>query len=296
MPTDLENTVLVYDVGGSHVSAAVCHSGDYQLGPVVSAPHPAEQTSDAFIHLLHSLGMKAADGLDGVSGAELAFPGPFDYAAGISRMKHKLPYLYGVDLRGKLAERFGWRPNQVRFLLDSAAFLLGEIGAGEARGIERAVGITLGTGVGSAFAVDGRVVTEGRGVPPGGEIWNLPYEGGIVEDAVSTRAIQGSYEKKTGKLLQVAEIAAVTASDANASEAFAEFGRHLGLAMRMLFSEFAPDVVVIGGGIARSPQLFLPIAAKELEGLKIQLRVSKLLDHAALAGAGVEWFNGFNRN
>jgi glucokinase len=240
--------------------------------------------------------MKAADGLDGVSGAELAFPGPFDYAAGISRMKHKLPYLYGVDLRGKLAERFGWRPNQVRFLLDSAAFLLGEIGAGEARGIERAVGITLGTGVGSAFAVDGRVVTEGRGVPPGGEIWNLPYEGGIVEDAVSTRAIQGSYEKKTGKLLQVAEIAAVTASDANASEAFAEFGRHLGLAMRMLFSEFAPDVVVIGGGIARSPQLFLPIAAKELEGLKIQLRVSKLLDHAALAGAGVEWFNGFNRN
>jgi hypothetical protein len=29
---------------------------------------------------------------------------------------------------------------------------------------------------------------------------------------------------------------------------------------------------------------------KELEGLKIQLRISKLLDHAALVGAGVAWF------
>jgi glucokinase len=66
-----------------------------------------------------------------------------------------------------LAERFGWQPGQVRFLLDSAAFLLGEIGAGEARGVERAVGITLGTGIGSAFAVDGQIVTEGPGVPPG---------------------------------------------------------------------------------------------------------------------------------
>ena len=109
MAADLENSVLVYDVGGSHVSAAVCVNGAYRLGPVVSAPHPAEETSDAFIHLLYSLGVKALSGGAGVSGAELAVPGPFDFAAGISRMRHKLPYLYGVDLRGRLAERFGWR-------------------------------------------------------------------------------------------------------------------------------------------------------------------------------------------
>jgi glucokinase len=286
----LGDTVLVYDVGGSHVSAAVCRSGAYCLGPVVSGPHPVEETSDAFIDLLHSLGVKASNGENGLAGAELAIPGPFDFAAGISRMKHKLPYLYGVDLRRRLAERFGWQPNQVRFLLDSAAFLLGEIGAGEARGVKRAVGITLGTGIGSAFAVDGQVLTEGPGVSPGGEIWNLPYEAGIVEDYVSTRAIQRSYKLRTGALPNVAKIAADAANDPDASAVFTEFGRHLGLALRISLTEFDPDVVVIGGGISRSSHLFLPTAIKELVGLKMQLRVSTLLDHAPLAGAAVAWF------
>lgn len=289
-----ESSVLVYDVGGSHVSAAVCLDKNYRLGPVVSGPHPAEATSDAFVHLLHSLGVKASAGLASVSGAELAVPGPFDFVAGVSRMQHKLPYLYGVDLRGALGGRFGWQPAQVRFLLDSAAFLLGEIGAGEARGVQRAVGITLGTGIGSAFAVNGHAVTEGRGVPPGGEIWNLPYEGGIVEDSLSTRAIRGNYEKRTGELCEVAEIAASASTDPEAAAVFADFGRHLGLALRLKLAEFAPDVVVIGGGISRSANLFLPAALNELEGLKIELRVSKLLDRAALAGAGVAWFNGAN--
>ncbi len=207
-------------------------------------------------------------------------------------MRHKLPYLYGVDLRGRLAERFGWQPDKVRFLLDSAAFLLGEIGAGEARGVERAIGITLGTGIGSAFAVDGHVVTEGKGVPPGGEIWNLPYEVGIVEDYVSTRAIQRSYKLRTGALPNVARIAADAANDPDAAAVFTEFGRHLGLVLRMKLSEFDPDVVVIGGGISRSSHLFLPSAIKELGGLKMQLRVSTLLDYAPLTGAAVAWFNG----
>jgi len=292
MAAELESPVLVYDVGGSHVSAAVCLDRKYRLGPVVSAPHPAEQTSDAFIDLLHTLGVEASTGENRLSGAALAVPGPFDFAAGISRMKHKLPYLYGVDLRGKLAERFGWQLGQVRFLLDSAAFLLGEIGAGEANGVHRAVGITLGTGIGSAFAVDSLVVTEGQGVPPGGEIWNLPYEGGMVEDFLSTRAVQRSYKLRTGVLPNVARIAADAASDPDAAAVFTEFGHHLGMALRMKLSEFAPDVVVIGGGISRSAYLFLPAATRELEGLSVQLRVSKLLDRAALAGAAVAWFNG----
>jgi glucokinase len=207
-------------------------------------------------------------------------------------MVHKLPYLYGVDLRQELSMRFGWEPGQVRFLHDSAAFLQGEIGAGAARGVSRGVGITLGTGIGSAFAVDGQIVTEGHGVPPGGELWDLPYEGGIIEDSVSTRGIRGNYERRTGVTREVAEIAAAAGSEPAAGEAFAEFGRHLGTALRGALAEFAPDVIVLGGGISRSPQLFLPAAQRELDGLHAELRVSALLDDAPLVGAGVAWFNG----
>ena len=291
MTPNPEQSVLVYDVGGSHIAAAACSAHTFRLGPVISAPHPERQTSDAFLATLHALGMEACIGNNQVQGASLAFPGPFDFAAGISWMKHKLPYLYGVDLRQSLADRFGWQPAQVRFLHDSAAFLLGEIGAGAARGIARVVGITLGTGIGSAFAVDGQVVTEGPGVPPGGEMWDLPYEGGIIEDSVSTRGIRASYERLTGVAREVSEIAIAAPGESAAAEAFAEFGRHLGLALRGALSVFAPQVIVLGGGISRSPHLFLPAAQRELEGLNAELRVSALLDDAPLVGAGVAWFN-----
>lgn len=291
-----EESVLVYDVGGSHVSAAICRraSGLHRIGPFYSSPHPPQETCEVFVEILHSLGREAMNTAKSVAGANLAIPGPFDFTAGISRMRHKLPYLYGVDLRGKLAQRFGWEPRQVQFLLDSAAFLWGEIEGGEASGSRRAVGITLGTGVGSAFAVNGHVVDDGHGVPPGGEIWNLPYEGGIVEDFVSARSIQQLYEQRTGRLCSVAEIAEVASAEPAAREAFSAFGRHLGLILQKILAPFAPDVVVLGGGISRSGHLFIPAAQNELQNLALQLKLSKLMYDAPLLGAGAAWFQRRN--
>ncbi|HEV2213864.1 MAG TPA: hypothetical protein VGR64_01165, partial [Terracidiphilus sp.] len=90
-----DRNVLVFDVGGSHVSAALCREGDYRLGEVVSAPHPDEASSEVFVELLHTLGAKANPHAETVLGAGVAMPGPFDYEAGISHMLHKLPYLFG---------------------------------------------------------------------------------------------------------------------------------------------------------------------------------------------------------
>jgi glucokinase len=286
----MDPCVLVYDVGGSHISAAVCRRQGYGLGTVVRANLPEEQTSDAFIEVLHSLGLKAMEG-NAVEGAEFAMPGPFDYEKGISWMKHKMPYLYGVNVSEALAGRFGWKPQQVRFLNDAAAYLLGEVGAGAAQGVKRVACFTLGTGVGSGFAVDGRMVTEGRGVPPGGEIWNVPYEGGIVEDRISTRALKQAYAARKGQEREVASIAHYAiGGDPDAVAVFREFGKTLGIAIKKLLADFSPDVVVLGGGISRSAPLFLDAVTAELKDTQIEVRVAMLGDNAPLAGAGVAWF------
>lgn len=290
----LASPILVYDVGGSHVSASVCLASELRLGPVVRAPHPAEQTSEAFVGNLYALGVQAAVGCEGVAGATLAMPCPFDFESGISLMRHKLPFLYGFNLRQALASRFGWQPSQVCFLNDADAFLLGEIGAGAGRGFSRAVGITLGTGAGSAFAVNGRLVDEGEGIPHGGEIWDLPYEGGIVEDFLSSRAISGSYQHRTGEMRDVAAIAAAAPGDLTAAEVFTEFGEHLGQVIITMLAGFAPQVVVLGGGISRAARLFLPAAFGQLKGAAILLRVSELQDRAALVGCAVAHLNGSN--
>lgn len=287
-----ESSVLVYDVGGSHVSAAVCLGRNLQLGPQARASYPAAQSCGAFIDFLHELGAQAAAGLAPVTGATLAFPGPFDFPAGICLMRHKLPYLYGANLRLALASRFGWEPDQVNFLNDAGAYLLGEVGAGAARGCARVCGITLGTGAGSAFVVDGRLVTEGPFVPPNGEIWNLPFEEGIVEDFLSSRAIIGGYQRRTGIERDVKAIAADALRDAAAAETFEEFGRHLGGVITAKLAGFSPEVIVLGGGISRAAQLFLPAAESVLGGTGLRLRISELQDSAPLVGCAVARFNG----
>ena len=108
--TNVDPSVLVYDVGGSHISAAVCHKQGFRLDSIVKATPPAEQTSAAFVDVLYSLGMKASEGIAGIEGAEFAMPGPFDYEKGISWMKHKMPYLYGINVSEALAPRFSWKP------------------------------------------------------------------------------------------------------------------------------------------------------------------------------------------
>ena len=338
-------TVLVYDVGGSHISAALCDQHTYTLHGLSRAPLPASSESNegpghfsaaSFGRLIHTLGETAAKAakkpLSSIRGAGLAMPGPFDYERGISQMTHKLLPLFGVDLKSALSSRFGWQPSQVRFVNDAAAFLLGEVGAGAAKGYSRAIGITLGTGIGCAFSVDGHIpIPSDRPggdptVPPGGEIWNLPYNGATVEDFVSTRFLRQQYLALTGLEADVSDVAAIAqcidnepcpALDATlaqqarstqlaarsasgnpansplkaARQAFADFGRHLGLALNQHAAPFAPEVIVLGGGISRASQLFLSATRKALVGFSPTIVVSSLMDQAPLAGAGFHWFS-----
>lgn len=289
-----DRAVLVFDIGGSHVSCSSCEFPEFRLGPVVSAAYPPEGSLSAFIDLLDELGRTATGQFSGLEGADLAFPGPFDYPAGISLMQHKLPYLLGVDLRSALSNRWKWNPEQIRFVHDASAFLLGEICAGSGRGFSRVTGLTLGTGIGSAFAVDGKILTQNENIPPGGEIWNLPFLDGTLEEFVSARAIRSYYKMRTGKELEVVDLAQLTPTDVQAREAFAEFGTRLGQAIRLSVSEFAPQIIVLGGAISRSAKLFLPAATAELDGLQLEVRVSALMDRAPLVGAAVSWFNDVN--
>ncbi|HWA95360.1 MAG TPA: ROK family protein [Terracidiphilus sp.] len=282
------SSVLVFDIGGSHVSAAICHHPNFELGSIATAPLRGITTAQGFIDLLCNLGSEAMAGRK-PAGAELAFPGPFEYGNGISRMEHKLPFLFGVDLRAPLAAYFGWQPEQVRFLNDAAAYLLGEVGAGAAKGVARTVCITLGTGIGCGFAVNGKHVTSGPGVPPGGEIWNVPYGKGIVEDELSTKFLIASYKNRTGTEISVAEMASRAGTDDAARAVFEEFGTQLGKTLGDVLHDFAPQVVVLGGGISKSPQLFVPTAEKVLNG-SFELRISVLHEKAPLVGAGVAWF------
>lgn len=282
--------IFVFDVGGSHIAASVFDPHSRTIGSIRDLQLLPDAEPETFFKTFESL-IAAIAAPATPLGISIAIPSPFDYEHGISQMRHKFQSLYGKDLRRELSRRFGCPPDKIHFLNDAAASLIGELHQEGAASAKRAIGITLGTGVGSAFAVERRIVVEGPGVPAGGEIWNQAYREGIVEDYVSTPAIQRTFEDLTGKRLQVCEIAAAAPHRREAQEAFEKFGRELGSVLRRVSAAFAPDRIVLGGGIARAASHFLAAAKAEMGDFQDRLFVSELFERAPLLGAGLSWLN-----
>jgi glucokinase len=277
--------ILVFDVGGSHIAGALCQPETLALSARKSVSMDCHGPATAFYNAVETLIRDInPPQLDGLS---FAFPGPFDYESGVSRLEHKFEALNNTNLRDALSSRVSLPPIRVQFVNDADAFLLGELSQLSAT-TGNAVGITLGTGVGSAFAVSGAIVRSGFGVPNGGEIWNIPWNGGIVEDVISTRAIQAAYEKRTGRKLSVREIAESSPENQDSVAVFQQFGATVGDVIASITREFHPDTIIFGGAISRSASLFLPQAAAKIGGT-VQLKDSKLFEDAALYGAAVHW-------
>jgi glucokinase len=278
------------EIGGTHVTAARIDvtAREVEFGTLRRLDLPHDGTRDVLLAVIRDAALGAATHETRRWG--VAVPGPFDYERGICTIEGvaKLDALYGVDLRTELSSAIGVEPASVRFLNDADAFLFGEWWAGVARGHNAAMGVTLGTGLGSAFLRDGTLLTEGEGVPPDARLDLIRFRGGTVEDVLSRRGLLAAYRRAGGRAPDVAEIAARAQNgDAPALAAFRAFGAALGEFLTPWIQRFAPTGLVFGGGIARSWPLFgdafeaacLPAASIASTG------VAARLDEAPLLGA-----------
>jgi glucokinase len=214
----------------------------------------------------------------------IAMPGPFEYNTGVSRLQHKFASLHDVNVGIALQERLN-TTLPIYFGNDASLFALGEWWAGAAKGFDRVIGVTLGTGLGGGFVANGRVYYSGEGVPAEGGIWNLSYLKGIAEDYVSGPALVKSYQTKTGKTLNPAEIAkAARDDDTSAREVYLELGFHLGRILGPWVKAFDAHCIVVGGNIARSFDLFEKSLEEALNS-QVNLVISTLFEEAALFGA-----------
>lgn len=287
--------VLAYDIGGSHATAGMvdCESRTirYVKSCTIDSNGPADSILDGFHNLGDAVVAEARQSGIAPSGIALAVPGPFDYKDGISFLRHKYASLYGMDIKQNFERKFSVAKERIVFLNGTQAFLLGESHAGAAKRVDRSIGITLGTGIGSAFSIGGCIVEHGKGVPPGGEIYCLPWNGRTVEDWISTRAIRDRYQRLTGESKTVREICAAAMNDRFATVVVHEFGTNLGLVLREVCIKFQPQAVVLGGEISRSADQFLASAMAPIRDYSdyLILRISKLFDNAPLIGAAVEW-------
>lgn len=196
---------LGVDIGGSHVCSAVV---DLATGQLCGEPHTDKVDAAAGARTIAGAWAAnirrtaAASGIGCIRCAGFAFPGPFDYERGISLIRgvRKFERIYGLDVAATLYPLLReCGTEEFRYVNDAAAFALGECLGGVADGAERVVALTLGTGVGSGFVAGRRLVTSGDEVPANGWVYCLPFEGGIVDEAFSTRWVCGRYRELTGQ-------------------------------------------------------------------------------------------------
>ncbi|WP_405068894.1 ROK family protein [Kribbella sp. NBC_01510] len=272
--------VAVLEVGGSHVTAAVVSPGGWDVTVVDRAKLESQQPAEAVAGQLAA----AARKLPLASGLAVALPGPFDFATGVAwyRGQDKFDQLYGFNLGESLRAELAL--DRLMFMNDAEAFAVGEWTAGEVRGVERCVGVTIGTGIGTAFLADGRVVREGEAVPPGGELYKTSYDGKPLEDSISGRAILREYATRTGTdepgVKEIADRA--RAGDTVAHEVLLTTFGVLAAALGPWLERFGVTKTVLGGSISGAFDLVATAFGSPVSA-------TKDTEHSALIGAAAHY-------
>ena len=159
-------------------------------------------------------------------------------------------------------------------LNDAHAALLGELWQGAAKGYSNVILLTLGTGVGGAVIADGRLLKGHIG--RAGHLGHVTVNSDGAPDIVQT---PGSIEEKIGNYNIAARsdgrftstrqlVEAHLSGDPDATRIWLRSIHHLAAAITSFINAFDPEVIILGGGIARAgPALFDPLA-RELDQLE----------------------------
>lgn len=271
------------DIGGSHISAAQLGLENNEVK--ILAFHEADvDTSGSVAEIISRWSSLIRLAIGNHTEVELgiAMPGPYDYENGISLIKDqgKMKSLYGLSVKELLAESLKIKPENIFFTNDAEAFLIGESFAGASRGFTNALGLTLGTGLGSAIKIH-EVVKDGK-------LWTAPFRGGIAEDYLGTAWFRIVTLERFGLVIDgVKDLLAPDFDPAISEEIFSEFGYSLGEFLAQYIIRLHCEGVVLGGKIARAGTHFLPHTQAYLKKLNypIEIKISELEDKAALIGA-----------
>ena len=284
--------MILLDVGGTFVKSSLGIAGKGAVeGTFASTPMSsdgsAEEIAAAFRAAVAGQMERAAACGACIKTVSVVMPGPFDYKnGGVFLMKHKFEAVYGKTFREILGDVITPETrlvfaHDVNGALTGALMLHPELKEGNV------AMSTLGTGLGFAYAKDG-VVQESPMGSPAVDLWNAPYEGGILEDFVARRAILRFYSEQGGILAEgedVKEIAdKAREGDARALEAFRSAGRHYAAGAGDVIERLEIRHLLFAGPIAKSFDLM----EKEIrDGLGKDLKVSVVDDIQGTVLAGI---------
>ncbi len=192
------------DLGGTNIAVGIVDETQ-TIVAAASMPTVAKNGADALLDDIAACVRQALSngGLDlaACSGAGIGVPGTCDTQRGIVRYAHNIGW-DGVPVTRELRRRLGL---PVFLANDADCAALGEVVGGAAKGCGSALMVTLGTGVGGGFVVNGQIWSGHGGL--GGEFGHMCIEMGGKACSCGQRGCWEAYASATALIWQ-AKVAA----------------------------------------------------------------------------------------
>lgn len=261
-----------FDIGGTKIELRAVDPAGHELWAPLrrDAPDPALDAAARYRGLLTALQDLLAAGRarsPAATSERIGFgiPGTPDPVTG--RIKNaNSTYLIGQDFKGDVEEALG---TAVRVANDANCMLLSEARGGAAEGARTAFGAILGTGIGGAVGIGGRVLSGPNGIA--GEWGHNPMPTGsrmtgdrpcycgrrdCIETWLSGPGLARTFAARTGIETTAAAIFARAQDGEAPAQALVDdwledLARALGTAVNLL----DPDVLVLAGGLSQAPNL-----------------------------------------
>ncbi len=260
------------DLGGTHFRLAFRLAEAPNIrSEVVTLPSDERWDSATILTLIRDYAAGLSPDLGPVLGVGLGMTGDVDPATGVTEVAPRFPRLSSTPL----GERLRRGLDLPTFVMnDGLAAALGELTLGAGRGVRSFLLLTLGTGIGCGLVANNRVLAgpHGRWGRAGHQI--LEIDGPVYchcglpgcwqslagKRAVEHRALDVARSHPESPLARLlaqgggVDLAAVSElashGDGASADVLTETGRLVGIGAANLIKCFAPELVLIGGGIA----------------------------------------------
>lgn len=271
------------DLGGTNIAAGVVDAAFEIVGRAhapTGAFRPAEQIADDMAATARKALADAGISMEQVEWVGIGTPGTVNPETGVVGSAFNLGFK-NTPLSKLLADRLG---KKVFLENDANAAAYGELMAGAAKGLDTALMITLGTGVGGGIIMNGKIYSGFN--YKGGELGHIGmvYGGvpctcgriGCIEAYCSVSALirmtresmqlnakskmwemaEGSLDKVNGRT----SFDAMRAGDGPAKAVVDQYIGYIAYAVSGMINLFQPEAIVIGGGISKEGEtLFGPV-------------------------------------
>ena len=242
----------------------------------------SQRILDAVAELCRGAGL----GLDDLSGLGFGLPGVVDPLSGVVHRSPHFPEWRHFDLAAELREHLA---APVVVANDANCILVGEVWQGRGRGSRDACLFTMGSGIGGALLLDGRLYTGAAGLA--GEFGHMTVEGQGLPCAWGNRGWLEMYCSNSGIVRMVAEFLeagypvgpytstqdlgpdfdaldlaqSAEQGDAMAQKIFDTVGTYLGIGIANLVQITNPSLVLVGGGVSAAWPFFEDTMREEIE-------------------------------